>query len=60
MHERLKNRTFVGKKFFFNILGIDFLPPERGHRREKRSVLEPANEDLIICKDHFRVELYLL
>ena len=40
MHEPLKNRTYQGKKSFFNFLGADSLAPKSGHRREKQSVLE--------------------
>ena len=29
--EPLKNRTYLGKKLFFNFLGADFLLPIRGH-----------------------------
>ena len=42
MHESLKNRTYLGKKQFFNFLGADFVAPKSGHQREKQPVLGPA------------------
>ena len=43
MHETLKNRTYLGKKKIFNILGADFLAPKCSHRREKQPVLGPSS-----------------
>ena len=39
MHEPLKNRTHLGKKLFFSVLGADFLALNSGHQREKQLVL---------------------
>ena len=39
MYELL-NRTYLGKKLFFNFLGADFVAPKSGHRREKQPVLQ--------------------
>ena len=39
MHDPLKNRTYLGKKMFFNFLCVDFVAPKSGHRREKQPVL---------------------
>ena len=39
MHEPLKNRTHLGKKLFFSVLGADFLTLNSGHQREKQLVL---------------------
>ena len=46
-HEPLKNRTYLGKKLFFNFLGADFLAPKSGHRREEQPVLGLGNILLI-------------
>ena len=39
MHETLKNRTYLGKKMFFNFLGINFVVPKSSHGREKQPAL---------------------
>ena len=41
MHKHLKNRTYIGKKLFFDFLGTDFVAPKSGQRREKHPVLWP-------------------
>ena len=38
----LKNRTYFGKKLFFNDLGADFVKPKSGHQHEKQPVLGPV------------------
>ena len=48
MHEPLKNRIYIGKKFSFNFLGSDFVAPKSGHRREKQTVLEPELIDVVM------------
>ena len=41
MHGPFKNRTYLGKKLFFNFLGANFLAPKSSHRHEKQLVLGP-------------------
>ena len=44
MHETLNNRTYVGKKMYFNFLGTNF--PTSAHRGEKQPVLGPGEINL--------------
>ena len=54
MHKPLKNRTYLGKQMFFNLLGTNFLVPNSGHQREKQPVSGPAwylkkNANVFFC-----------
>ena len=46
MHEALNNRTYVGKKMYFNFLGTNFPAPTSAHRGEKQPVLGPGEINL--------------
>ena len=39
MHEPLKNKTYLGKKLFFNFFGANFVTPKSSPRHEKQPVL---------------------
>ena len=49
MHEALKNRTYIGKKLFFNFLGANFLAPKSRQRHEKQPLLGPGHKK--ICNE---------
>ena len=42
--EPLENRTYLGKKLFYNFLGSNFVTPKSGHQRERQPVLAPAEK----------------
>ena len=47
MHETLNNRTYVGKKMYFNFLGTNFPAATSAHRGEKQPVLGPGEINLL-------------